>query len=232
MPAAGASAWVHGGSFTTYPRARAERNSRLEELRRRWDEEHAALKTLVQTLKIKAEYNDGMASRYQAAQTRLRRFEEAGPPQQVPNGQKVTMRLRGGRTGKRAVVCERLELTGLMKPFDAEIWFGERVAVLGSNGSGKSHVLRLLAAGGSDPEPEHRPVDEVVVEPVAHSGRARLGAGVVGTGSGLWVTAERIDEPPATDGSGFGVAGLRTGECVASSSIRRSVAPAARNRSP
>jgi len=176
--AAGASAWVHGGSFTTYPQARAERNSRLEELRRRWDEEHAALKILVQTLKIKAEYNDGMASRYQAAQTRLRRFEEAGPPQQVPNEQKVTMRLRGGRTGKRAVVCERLELTGLMKPFDAEIWFGERVAVLGSNGSGKSHVLRLLAAGGSDPEPEHRPVDEVVVEPVAHSGRARLGARV------------------------------------------------------
>ena len=29
---------------------------------------------------IKAEYNDGMASQYQAAQTRLRKFEEAGPP--------------------------------------------------------------------------------------------------------------------------------------------------------
>ena len=33
-----------------------------------------------------------------------------------------------------------------MKPFDLEIWFGDRVAVLGSNGSGKSHFLRLLAA--------------------------------------------------------------------------------------
>ena len=30
--------------------------------------------------KQKAAYNDGMASRYQAAQTRLRKFEEAGPP--------------------------------------------------------------------------------------------------------------------------------------------------------
>ena len=29
--------------------------------------------------KQKAAYNDGMASRYQAAQTRLRKFEEAGP---------------------------------------------------------------------------------------------------------------------------------------------------------
>ena len=55
------------------------------------------------------------------------------------------MRLRGGRTGVRAVTCEGLELTGLMKPFDLEVFYGERVAVLGSNGSGKSHFLRLLA---------------------------------------------------------------------------------------
>ena len=47
-----------------------------------------------------------------------------------------------------------------MKPFDLEVWYGERVAVLGSNGSGKSHFLRLLAAGGTDPDVEHRPVGE------------------------------------------------------------------------
>jgi len=88
------------------------------------------------------------------------------------------MRLAGGRTGKRAVVCEELELTGLMKPFDLEVWYGERVAVLGSNGSGKSHFLRLLAAGGSDPDVEHRPVGERPIEPVRHSGRAKLGARV------------------------------------------------------
>ena len=70
------------------------------------------------------------------------------------------MRLKGGRTGKRAVVCDDLELTGLMRPFDLEVWYGERVAVLGSNGSGKSHFLRLLAAGGSDPDVEHQPVGD------------------------------------------------------------------------
>ena len=72
--------------------------------------------------------------------------------------QSVRMRLAGGRTAKRAVICEGLELTGLMQPFDLEVWFGERVAVLGSNGSGKSHFLRLMARGGSDPDVEHRPV--------------------------------------------------------------------------
>ena len=178
LGAAGNTVWTHPGGFASYHEARRRRFERFEELRRRWDEEHAKLKALVLRYKIKAEYNDGMAAQYKAAQTRLRKFEEAGPPQAIPREQQVTMRLKGGRTGKRAVVCEALELTGLMRPFDLEVWYGERVAVLGSNGSGKSHFLRLLAAGGSDPDVEHRPVDDTAIEPVRHTGRARLGARV------------------------------------------------------
>jgi ATPase subunit of ABC transporter with duplicated ATPase domains len=178
LGAAGNTVWTHPGGFATYHEARRDRFARLEELRRRWDEEHAKLKALVLMYKQKAAYNDGMASRYQAAQTRLRKFEEAGPPQAIPREQAVKMRLKGGRTGKRALVCERLELTGLMKPFDLEVWYGERVAVLGSNGSGKSHFLRLLAAGGTDPDVEHRPVGDVPIAPVDHTGRAKLGARV------------------------------------------------------
>ena len=88
------------------------------------------------------------------------------------------MRLRGGRTGKRAVICEQLELDGLTFPFDLEIWYGDRVAVLGANGTGKSHFLRLLARGGTDPDAEHAPVDGAPLAPVAHDGVARLGARV------------------------------------------------------
>jgi len=174
----GNSVWTHPGGFSSYHQARTDRFARFEELRRRWDEEHAKLKALVLRLKIKAEYNDGMSSQYRAAQTRLRKFEEVGPPTEQPREQQVAMRLKGGRTGKRAVVCEQLEMTGLMKPFDLEVWYGERVAVLGSNGSGKSHFLRLLAAGGTDPDVEHRPVSEVPVKPVPHTGKAKLGARV------------------------------------------------------
>ncbi|WP_436999155.1 ABC-F family ATP-binding cassette domain-containing protein [Streptomyces sp. enrichment culture] len=159
---AGADAWVHGGGFATFHEARRERFARFEELRRRWDEKHAQLKKLVLNLRQAAENSPDMASRYRAAQTRLRKFEEAGPPPEPPREQDIRMRLKGGRTGVRAVTCERLELTGLMEPFDLEVFYGERVAVLGSNGSGKSHFLRLLA--GDD---------------VAHTGAWRLGARVV-----------------------------------------------------
>src|SRR3984957_6599709 len=154
--------WVHGGGFASYAQARRERNDRLDELRRRWDEEHEKLRQLVRMYRQKAAYNSDMASRLQAAVTRLRKFEDEGPPELAPKEQNVRMRLRGGRTGKRAVICEQLELTGLMHPFALEVWYGDRVAVLGSNGSGKSSFLRLL--GGAD---------------LPHEGVARLGARVV-----------------------------------------------------
>ncbi|MGW7691796.1 ATP-binding cassette domain-containing protein [Streptomyces asiaticus] len=159
---AGSDVWVHGGGFATYHEAREERFERFEELRRRWDEKHAQLKRLVLDMQRYAARSDEMASRYQAAKTRLRKFEEAGPPPEPPRKQDITMRLAGGRTGVRALTCRGLELEGLMRPFDLEVFYGERVAVLGSNGSGKSHFLRLLA--GQD---------------VAHRGEWKLGARVV-----------------------------------------------------
>ncbi|HEU5107104.1 MAG TPA: ATP-binding cassette domain-containing protein [Micromonosporaceae bacterium] len=174
----GGSAWVHPGGFASWHEARLARHDRLEERRRRWDEEHQKLRELMLMYKQKAAYNSGMASRYQAAQTRLRKFEEAGPPPMPPREQQLKMRLGGGRTGKRAVMCSKLELDGLTYPFDLEVWYGDRVAVLGANGTGKSHFLRLLARGGTEPTPESAPVDGADLAPVAHDGVARLGARV------------------------------------------------------
>jgi ATPase subunit of ABC transporter with duplicated ATPase domains len=96
-----------------------------------------------------------------ATKTKIERFEAAPPRERVVEHQ-VSMRLGGDRTGTRVVLCEQLELHGLTDAFDAEIVYGERVAVLGPNGTGKSHFLRLLAG-----------------EPVGHEGTWRLGARVV-----------------------------------------------------
>jgi ATPase subunit of ABC transporter with duplicated ATPase domains len=158
----GGTAWVHGGGFASYHEARTHRHDRMAEVRRRWDEEHVRLKDLVQTLKIQARISEVMAQKYRVMARRLERYEADGPPPDRPEDHKVTMRLRGGRTAVRAVICERLELTGLMRPFDVELFYGERVGVLGSNGAGKSHFLRLL--GGDE---------------VAHTGSWKLGARVV-----------------------------------------------------
>ena len=155
-------AWVHGGSFDTYHEARRARRERLEELHKRWDEEKERLRKLVITLREQAKISPDMASRYSAMQTRYDKFLAAGPPPEQVVDQKVVMNLRGGRTGVRALTCAGLELTGLMQPFDLEVFYGERLAVLGSNGSGKSHFLRLLAG-----------------QQVAHTGAWKLGARVV-----------------------------------------------------
>jgi ATPase subunit of ABC transporter with duplicated ATPase domains len=163
-------AWVHGGGFASYHQARQARHDRLDELRRRWDEEHAKLRAMMLMYKQKAAYNDSMASRYQAAQTRLRKFVEAGPPPSRPKEQRVRMRLGGGRTGVRVITCTGLALSGLTDRFDLEVFYGERVAVLGGNGSGKSHFLRLLAAAGGAGG---------AGAPVAHEGLLKLGARVL-----------------------------------------------------
>jgi ATPase subunit of ABC transporter with duplicated ATPase domains len=172
----GGSAWVHPGGFASWHEARSARHERLESDRRRWDEEHEKLRAQMLMYKQKASYNSDMASRYQAAQTRLRKFEEAGAPPLPPRDQDVRMNLSGGRTAKRAIICQGVELDGLTYPFDVEIWYGDRVAVLGANGTGKSHFLRLLA-GLSGPDGDRPPLS--TVEPVAWSGAARLGARVV-----------------------------------------------------
>jgi ATPase subunit of ABC transporter with duplicated ATPase domains len=158
----GGTTWVHGGGFASYHEARSHRHERMAEVRRRWDEEHARLKELVRTLQVQAKLSEVMAQKYRVMARRLERYEEAGPPPDKPEDQKVSMRLRGGRTGVRAITCAGLELTGLMQPFDVEFYFGERIGVLGANGAGKSHFLRLL--GGDE---------------VAHTGEWKLGARVV-----------------------------------------------------
>ncbi|MFL6115171.1 MAG: ABC-F family ATP-binding cassette domain-containing protein [Catenulispora sp.] len=158
----GGSVWIHGGGFANYHEVRKARFDRFEEVLRRWEEEHRRLKALVLELRQQAKNSEAMAAKYHAMCTRLEKFEQAGPPPAPPREQQVKMRLKGGRTGVRAFECVGLELSGLMKPFSAEIFYGERVAVLGGNGSGKSHFLRLLAG-----------------EEVAHTGTFKLGARVV-----------------------------------------------------
>jgi ATPase subunit of ABC transporter with duplicated ATPase domains len=159
----GNTVWVHGEGFATWHAARQARHERFAELLLRWNQEHERLIELVKTLAIQAKSSHAMAPKYRAMQTRLRRFEEDGPPEAPPVVQDIKVRLKGGRTGVQAVITKGLAIEQLTKPFDLEIEFGDRVAILGGNGTGKSHFLRLLSGDQS----------------VHHTGSWRLGSRVV-----------------------------------------------------
>jgi energy-dependent translational throttle protein EttA len=155
--------WTHGGGFGGYHEARQARIERLSRDRSWYDDERQRLVDIVTEMRQRARISDTFAPKLKAAESRLRQFEERNERPQEVREQKIDVRLGGARTGKRAVIVEQLELDGLTDRFDVELWFGERVAVLGPNGVGKSHFLRLLAGDRT----------------VAHTGSWRLGAGVV-----------------------------------------------------
>lgn len=154
--------WTHGNSFATWAEQRRARQTRIGEENQRWEDERHRLYLHMKEMKRRAGMSEKFASRAKAAETRLRHFEEGERPEANVEDQQIDMRLTGARTGKRSVIIEDLELTDLTFPFSDEIWFGDRVAVVGLNGTGKSHFLRLL--GG---------------DPVEHDGVWRLGANVV-----------------------------------------------------
>ncbi len=163
-------AWTHGGSFATYAEAKEREHDKRERDRSLYDDERRRLEDYVKLMRERAKISEAFAPKLKAAETKLRHFVEKHERPPEVRDQKIDVRLRGARTGKRAVICESLEIDGLTDPFDLELWYGERVAVLGGNGVGKSHFLRLL---------DQLTDDDHAGDLVAYDGACRLGAGVV-----------------------------------------------------
>ncbi len=158
----GRGAWTNPGSFAAYHDARQNRLAKLDGEHRRWRDERERLVGIMKEFKRRAAISDGFASRAKAAETRLRHFDEQKPPPELPKEQNIRMRLAGGPTARRAVAVRGLSVDGVFEPFECELWFGERVGIIGPNGTGKSHFLRLLAG-----------------ETIAHRGEFVLGSRVV-----------------------------------------------------
>ena len=156
----GQTAWVHGGGFDSYDAEREARRSRLDAEYALYQDERKRLKRLLVEYRVRSRISETFAPRVRETQRRIERHDAVDAPTRIRD-QRLDMRLSGGRTGKRALRIDNLELHGLTDPFSIEIDAGERVAVVGPNGTGKSHFLRLLAG-----------------EPVAHDGAVRLGANV------------------------------------------------------
>ncbi len=141
----GNGAWVHGGSYATYPQAREERQRRLGDAVRRWHDEERRLYQLMKTFKERARYSSDWAKRADAAETRWRRFRDEGPPPAPVSDFAIKVRIRGGDSARRVLDLRGVGISELVSPFSDEVHFGERVGLIGPNGSGKSQLIRALA---------------------------------------------------------------------------------------
>jgi ATPase subunit of ABC transporter with duplicated ATPase domains len=141
----GSGAWRHGGSYATYPQARVQRQKRLGDAVTRWRDEERRLYRLMKTFKERARYSSDWAKKADAAETRWRRFADAGAPPAPVSDRSITVRIRGSESARRVLDLRSLAITGLVAPFSDEIHFGERVGIIGPNGSGKSGLMHVLA---------------------------------------------------------------------------------------
>jgi len=154
----GNGAWMHDGSYATYPEAREQRQRKLGDAVKRWKEEERRLFMLVKTFKERARYAPAWAKKADAAETRWRRFADGGPPPPPVADQQIKVRMRGADSARKALVLERVGVDGLVRPFSDEVHLGERVGLVGPNGGGKTHLIRAFAG-----------------EAGSHSGEVRIG---------------------------------------------------------
>ncbi len=176
----GDGCWVHGASYATYAEARRHRQQLMGDRLERWDEEEQRLRELVRVFKERARYSPALAKRADAFETRWRRFVDEGPPDPPVVDAQIRPRLRGGDSARRVIALEDVGIDGLVEPFTDEVHFGERVGLVGPNGTGKTHLMRLLAG-----------------EDVPHTGRFALGPRVsAGLFTQLNLRAEFEDATP------------------------------------
>ncbi|MFM8945846.1 MAG: ABC-F family ATP-binding cassette domain-containing protein, partial [Actinomycetota bacterium] len=141
----GSGCWVHGGSYGTFPEARVKRQEQLGDDLKRWNEEERRLFHHMKIMKQRAAQNFKNATKANAAETRWAKFVAAGPPPPPVPDQQIHVRLRGADAARRVVKIKAVGIGDLFLPFSDEIYHGERVGLIGPNGTGKTHLLDVLA---------------------------------------------------------------------------------------
>jgi ATPase subunit of ABC transporter with duplicated ATPase domains len=147
----GSGCWVHGGSYTTFPEARSKRQELLGDELKRWNDEERRLFQHMKIMKQRAAQNFKNATKANAAETRWEKFVAAGPPPPPVADQQIHVRLRGADAARRVAKLDNVAIGDLFLPFSDEVHHGERVGLIGPNGTGKSHLLRALS-GESTPD--------------------------------------------------------------------------------
>ena len=146
----GSGCWSHGGSYATFPEARAKRQELMGDDLKRWNDEERRLFHHMKIMKQRAAQNFKNATKANAAETRWEKFVALGPPPPPVADQQIHVRLRGADAARRVAKLENLSIGSLFFPFSDEVYHGERVGLIGPNGTGKSHLLAVL--NGATPD--------------------------------------------------------------------------------
>ena len=146
----GSGCWSHGGSYATFPEARAKRQELMGDDLKRWNDEERRLFHHMKIMKQRAAQNFKNATKANAAETRWEKFVALGPPPPPVADQQIHVRLRGADAARRVAKLENLSVGSLFFPFSDEVYHGERVGLIGPNGTGKSHLLAVL--NGATPD--------------------------------------------------------------------------------
>ncbi|MGI9584470.1 MAG: ABC-F family ATP-binding cassette domain-containing protein [Acidimicrobiia bacterium] len=136
--------WVHGGNYSTFRQERRKRNERLAKDVDAWKAEERRLYRYFKLMKQRAGASEALAARADAAESRWQRYVDAGPPQLPPPEKEIVPKFVGSRAGNEAIRITELEVDDLVLPFSLKIYNGDRVALLGENGVGKSTFVRKL----------------------------------------------------------------------------------------
>jgi ATPase subunit of ABC transporter with duplicated ATPase domains len=148
----GSGAWVHGGSYKTFPEAREQRQEKLGDDLKRWADEERRLFQHMKIMKQRAAQNFKNATKANGAETRWEKYVAAGPPPPPVADQQIYVNLRGADAARRVAKLVDVAIGDLFLPFSDEIHHGERIGLIGPNGTGKTHLLNVLSGAA---KPDH-----------------------------------------------------------------------------
>ncbi|WP_217246068.1 ribosomal protection-like ABC-F family protein [Streptomyces sp. AC602_WCS936] len=153
----------YGNGYTGYLAEKAAARQRWAQEHARWEAEVAAQREAASTTarrvapgramtdgnkmaydRAAGRVQQSLASRVRNAEERLRRLL-ADPVPRPPEPLRFTAALRSGRLTGTALDATGVAVTGRLAPTDLTVRAGDRLLITGSNGTGKSTLLSVLA---------------------------------------------------------------------------------------
>jgi ATP-binding cassette subfamily F protein 3 len=136
--------FVTPGNYDDYEVAVKERNEQRRREKEQQDKEIARIQEFID----KFRYNANKAAQ---VQSRIKKLEKIDPIKTVDSRKNVSFTFpEGTRSGKRVMTCEHVSKsyppnTTVYEDLNLIVTRGERIALVGPNGQGKSTLLKLLA---------------------------------------------------------------------------------------